>query len=58
LIYDRHSHLDRKIDELIRLAGFDLTNLHVEYAPGARAMSYMYEGCACRGHSDRLVSPA
>ncbi len=44
-------HLDRKIDELIRLAGFDLTNLQVEYAPGPRAMSYMYEGCACRSHS-------
>lgn len=27
-------HLDRKIDELIRLAGFDLPNLHFEYAPG------------------------
>jgi len=44
-------HLDRKIDELIRLAGFELTNLQVEYAPGPRTMSYMYEGCACRSHS-------
>jgi ubiquinone/menaquinone biosynthesis C-methylase UbiE len=44
-------HLDRKIDDLIRLAGFDLTNLHVEYAPGARPMSYMYQGCACRSQS-------
>jgi ubiquinone/menaquinone biosynthesis C-methylase UbiE len=44
-------HLDRKIDELIRLAGFDLTNLQVEYAPGPRTMSYMYEGCACRSRS-------
>jgi len=44
-------HLDRKIDELIRLAGFDLTNLQVEYATGPRTMSYMYEGCACRSHS-------
>ncbi len=43
-------HLDRKIDELIRLAGFDLTNLKVEYAQGPRTMSYMYEGCACRSH--------
>jgi ubiquinone/menaquinone biosynthesis C-methylase UbiE len=41
-------HLDRKIDELIRLAGFDLTNLQVGYVSGSRAMSYMYEGCACR----------
>jgi len=45
-------HLDRKIDELIRRAGFNLTNLQVEYAPGLRTMSYMYEGCACRSHSE------
>lgn len=51
-------HLDRKIDELIRLAGFDLTNLNVEYAPGPRAMSYMYEGCACRSSSKFIASPA
>ena len=44
-------HLDRKIDELIRLAGFDLTNLQVEYAPGPRTMSYMYQGCACHAHA-------
>jgi ubiquinone/menaquinone biosynthesis C-methylase UbiE len=44
-------HLDRKIDELVCLAGFELTNLQVEYAPGPRAMSYMYEGCACRNRS-------
>jgi ubiquinone/menaquinone biosynthesis C-methylase UbiE len=50
-------HLDRKIDELVRLAGFDLTNLQVEYAPGPRAMSYMYEGCACRSNSKYIASP-
>ena len=43
-------HLDRKIDELIRLAGFDLTKLQVEYAPGPRTMCYMYQGCACHPH--------
>jgi ubiquinone/menaquinone biosynthesis C-methylase UbiE len=47
-------HLDRKIDELIRLAGFALTNLQVEYAPGPRTMSYMYEGSACRSHSQGM----
>jgi ubiquinone/menaquinone biosynthesis C-methylase UbiE len=47
-------HLDRKIDELIRLAGFSLTNLQVEYAPGPRTMSYMYEGCACRSHFEGI----
>jgi len=50
-------HLDRKMDDLIRQAGFDLTNLHEEYAPGPRAMSYMYQGCACRDHS-RRIGPA
>ena len=50
-------HLDRKIDDLIRQAGFDLTDLHEEYAPGPRAMSYMYQGCACRDHS-RAIGPA
>ena len=50
-------HLDRKMDDLIRQAGFDLTNLHEEYAPGPRAMSYMYQGCACRDHS-RGIGPA
>ena len=44
-------HLDRKMDDLIREAGFDLTDLHEEYAPGPRAMSYMYQGCACPDHS-------
>jgi ubiquinone/menaquinone biosynthesis C-methylase UbiE len=44
-------HLDRKMDDLIRQAGFDLTNLHEEYAPGPRAMSYMYQGCACRNRA-------
>jgi ubiquinone/menaquinone biosynthesis C-methylase UbiE len=39
-------HLDRKIDDLIRAAGFDLKELHTEYARGPRPMTYMYEGCA------------
>jgi ubiquinone/menaquinone biosynthesis C-methylase UbiE len=39
-------HLDRKVDDLIHSAGFDLTELRTEYAPGPRAMTYMYEGCA------------
>jgi len=41
-------HLDRKVDELIRSAGFDLTGIRTEYAQGPRAMTYMYEGCAKR----------
>jgi ubiquinone/menaquinone biosynthesis C-methylase UbiE len=39
-------HLDRKVDELIRSAGFDLTRLRTEYAHGPRPMTYMYLGCA------------
>lgn len=39
-------HLDRKVDSLIRSAGFDLTRLRNEYARGPRAMTYMYVGCA------------
>ncbi len=45
-------HLDRKIDELIRQAGFDLVNVEADYAPGPRPMSFMYEGCACRNHAN------
>jgi ubiquinone/menaquinone biosynthesis C-methylase UbiE len=47
-------HLDRKMDDLILQAGFDLTDLHLEYAAGPRAMSYMYQGCACRNHSQGI----
>jgi ubiquinone/menaquinone biosynthesis C-methylase UbiE len=39
-------HLDRKMDDLIRAAGFDLTELRTEYANGPRPMTYMYLGCA------------
>jgi ubiquinone/menaquinone biosynthesis C-methylase UbiE len=39
-------HLDRKMDDLIRSAGFDLTELRTEYARGPRLMTYMYEGRA------------
>ena|SRR5215467_13631963 len=37
-------HLNRKIDDLIRGAGFRLAELKADYAPGPRAMTYMYEG--------------
>lgn len=39
-------HLDRKMDDLIRAAGFDIMRLRTEYANGPRAMTYMYLGCA------------
>jgi SAM-dependent methyltransferase len=41
-------HLDRKMDDLIRSAGFELTELRNEYADGPRIFTYMYEGCAVR----------
>ena len=41
-------HLDRKMDDLIRSAGFDLTDLRTEYASGPRPMTYMYLGRASR----------
>jgi ubiquinone/menaquinone biosynthesis C-methylase UbiE len=39
-------HLDRKMDDLVRSAGFDLTELRTEYAGGPRPMTYMYVGSA------------
>jgi ubiquinone/menaquinone biosynthesis C-methylase UbiE len=39
-------HLDRKMDDLIRAAGFDILRLRTEYANGPRPMTYMYLGCA------------
>jgi len=39
-------HLDRKVDDLIRGAGFEISELRNEYAPGPRLMTYMYEGRA------------
>ena len=39
-------HLDRKMDDLIRSAGFDILRLRTEYADGPRPMTYMYLGCA------------
>jgi ubiquinone/menaquinone biosynthesis C-methylase UbiE len=39
-------HLDRKMDDLVRSAGFDLNDLRTEYANGPRPVTYMYIGCA------------
>jgi ubiquinone/menaquinone biosynthesis C-methylase UbiE len=46
-------HLDRKMDDLFRSAGFDLDRLQTGYAPGPRPLAFMYQGCACR--ADRTV---
>ncbi len=39
-------NLDRKMDQLIRSAGFDIVKLTVEYAEGPRPLSYIYAGSA------------
>lgn len=39
-------HLDRKIDDLLRGAGFVIGELHKDYAEGPRPMTFMYEGRA------------
>jgi ubiquinone/menaquinone biosynthesis C-methylase UbiE len=41
-------HLNRKIDDLVRDAGFDILSLRTEYLPGPRALTFMYEGRATR----------
>jgi ubiquinone/menaquinone biosynthesis C-methylase UbiE len=37
-------HLNRKIDDLVRSAGFTYAELSTGYAHGLRPMAYMYEG--------------
>ncbi len=42
-------HLNRKIDEIISAAGFQITELRTCYLPGPRAMTYTYQGFARGG---------
>ena len=39
-------HLDRKMDDLIRAAGFEISNLRTGYMKGPKPMTFMYEGTA------------
>jgi len=39
-------HLNRKIDELITVAGFEIIELKTFYQPGPRPMTYTYQGIA------------
>lgn len=39
-------HLDRDMRSLIRAAGFALDRIDTGYMPGARPLSFIYEGCA------------
>ena len=39
-------HLNRKIDEIIKQAGFRIAELTTSYIPGPRPMTYTYQGIA------------
>jgi ubiquinone/menaquinone biosynthesis C-methylase UbiE len=39
-------HLNRKVNELITAAGFQITELNTFYLPGPRPMTYTYQGFA------------
>ena len=39
-------HLNRKIDDLVRAAGFTIDTLRCEYVPGPRPLTFMYKGTA------------
>jgi ubiquinone/menaquinone biosynthesis C-methylase UbiE len=39
-------HLNRKVDEMIRAAGFQMIDLETTYLPGPKAMTYTYQGIA------------
>jgi hypothetical protein len=41
-------HLNRKIDELIAAAGFEIGGLRTCYLPGPPSMTYTYQGFAQR----------
>jgi hypothetical protein len=37
-------HLDRKMDDLIRSAGFQLNGIETHYMDGPKLMTFMYQG--------------
>jgi ubiquinone/menaquinone biosynthesis C-methylase UbiE len=41
-------HLNRKIDDVIRSAGFSIAALHEAYIPGPRPLTYTYAGTGTR----------
>ncbi len=42
-------HLDRRIDELIRVAGLDVSQLENRYLKGPKPFGYLYVGVATKG---------
>jgi ubiquinone/menaquinone biosynthesis C-methylase UbiE len=41
-------HLNRKMDDLIRAAGFQIDQLQTGYMKGPKPLTFMYQGCARR----------
>jgi ubiquinone/menaquinone biosynthesis C-methylase UbiE len=39
-------HLNRRVDAIIKEAGFQISDLKTEYLPGPRPMTYTYQGAA------------
>ena len=39
-------HLNRKMDDLVRGAGFTIADLQTAYVPGPRPLTFMYQGSA------------
>ena len=39
-------HLNRKMDDLVREAGFTVTDLRTKYVRGPRVFTFIFEGCA------------
>jgi ubiquinone/menaquinone biosynthesis C-methylase UbiE len=48
-------NLTRKLDDLILSAGFSIRELHKDYLPGPRPMTYTYDGFAEPSSSDVIV---
>jgi ubiquinone/menaquinone biosynthesis C-methylase UbiE len=42
-------HLNRRVDEIVRTAGFRLDGLRMGYLPGPKILTFMYEGAAKPG---------
>ena len=49
-------HLNRPVGDMIRGAGFAIAEIHTEYAPGPRPMTFMYEGIAHANNPARARS--
>lgn len=48
-------HLNRKIDEIVKKAGFQISELTTSYTPGPRPMTYTYQGVARTGRGEEAA---